>query len=97
MADGTEVEIGSQNVFADLSLPNAAALYLKAQLMVALKTRLQAQGGSAEEAAQQYHLAPDRVVALMQDRFKDFELEELVCMADRLGLQVVLREPAAAS
>lgn len=97
MANGTEVELGTQNVFADLGRPNAAALYLKARLMVALKTRLQAQGSSLEAAAQQYHLAPDRVVALMQDRFKEFELEELVCMADRLGLQVVVREPAAAS
>lgn len=97
MADGAEVETGTQNVFADLGRPNAAALYLKARLMVALKTRLQARGGSLEEAARQYRLAPDRVELLMQDRFTDFELEELVCMADRLGLQVVLREPTPAS
>lgn len=70
------------NVFKDIGLEMPAALLLKSQLMVAVLDHVKANGwGSAD-------VEPGRAELLLQHDFNSFTLDEVVEMADRLGIKV---------
>jgi predicted XRE-type DNA-binding protein len=94
----TKVKItkSSGNVFADLGLPpdEVAVLTLRAELMVALRKLIDANGWTQAQAAEHLGVTQSRVSDLVRGRHDMFSLDMLVTLAARAGRKVLLRVSA---
>lgn len=85
-----EVEHSSGNVFADLDLEEAEALYTRAALGSEVVKILKARGCTQAEAAQLLGIKQPEVSALMCARFHRFSQERLIGFLNKLNLKVTL-------
>ena len=76
---------GSGNVFADLGLPDADDLLLKAQLAVAIAQLIKERGWSQRKAATVLGLKQPEVSALMNGKLRGFSLARLIRSLKGLG------------
>ena len=79
---------GSGNVFADLDLPNADELQMKAELTRQLYNRIMALGLSQVQAATQLGLKQPDVSKLMHGRFTGFSIDRLITLLTALEIDV---------
>jgi predicted XRE-type DNA-binding protein len=79
---------GSGNVFADLDLPNADELQIKAELTRQLYNRITALGLSQVQAARQLRLKQPDVSKLMHGRFTGFSVDRLIALLTALEIDV---------
>jgi predicted XRE-type DNA-binding protein len=79
---------GSGNVFADLDLPNADELQIKAELTRQLYNRITALGLSQMQAAKQLSLKQPDVSKLMHGRFTGFSVDRLLALLTALEIDV---------
>jgi predicted XRE-type DNA-binding protein len=79
---------GSGNVFADLDLPNADELQMKAELTRQLYNRIMALGLSQGQAATQLGLKQPDVSKLMHGRFTGFSIDRLITLLTALEIDV---------
>jgi predicted XRE-type DNA-binding protein len=82
----------SANIFEDLGFPPQEAdhLIIRADLMLQIRRRIQAQQWTVEQAAVQCQTEPDRIEALLQGKIGDFTIEQLIVLLSRSGLKVRL-------
>lgn len=79
---------GSDNVFADLGLPDAEGLLLKGKLTLQLHHRIQSLGLTQTQAAKQLGISQPEVCRLMKGRFTGFSAERLIALLNALELDV---------
>ena len=87
------VKRGSCNVFADLGLPDAADLQLKAELTRQIHNRIKSFGLTQGEAAKRLGIKQPDVSKLMNGRFTGFSTERLfsILTALEFDIEIILR------
>ncbi len=88
MVNSTVFETGSGNVFADLGLPDAEELLLKAQLMQAINAEITRRGLSQAEAGELVGLAQPDLSRIANGRGVGFSAERLMDVLRHLGRDV---------
>ena len=86
-----EIEIGSNNIFADLELDNADELYIRACLGVQVMKILKERNYSQKEAAKYLGIKQPEVSALMQAKFSRFSQERLITFLNKLNQKVTIQ------
>ena len=86
-----EVVEGSGNVFADMGLPNADERQMRSALLHELHTILKARKLRKERAAKLLELPPAVAAALLQGKFVDLPLAQLLTLLVRLNRDVEIR------
>jgi predicted XRE-type DNA-binding protein len=73
-----EYEIGSDNVFADLGVPNADEHLIKAQLVSKIGAILEERGLTQTAAAKLFGVKQPDVSNLLRGQFRQFSVERLL-------------------
>ncbi len=91
-------EKSSGNVFADLGLPNADELLLKAQIVTEISRLMKLKKLTQAKAATLCNIAQPDLSNLLNGKFRGFSIERLMMMLTAFGrdVEVVVR-PAARS
>jgi predicted XRE-type DNA-binding protein len=87
----SEIEIGSDNIFADLGLDDADELYTRACLGVQIMKILGDRQYTKKEAADVLGVKRSEVSALMQARFSHFSQEQLIGFLNKLNQKVTIQ------
>jgi len=96
IVDGIEVEESSGNVFADLGLPDAEALNVKASLIFQITRAIRHLGLTQGAAAQRMGLTQPKVSNLLRGDFANVSERKLMDCLNRLGYDIAIRmKPAA--
>lgn len=82
------VELGSDNVFADLNLPDADSMKIKADIALQIITASQALGLNQAEAGKRMNLPQARVSALYNGKFFNMSEQKLMDCLNRLGFDI---------
>ncbi len=88
--DGVEVTEGSDNVFADLGLPDAEALLAKAELARQIGEAIRGRELTQARAAELMEVSQPRVSDLLRGRLDRFSLDALVGFLTRLRRNVTI-------
>jgi predicted XRE-type DNA-binding protein len=93
-----EHEVSSGNVFADLGLPNADELLLKAQIVTEISRLMKLKKLTQANAAELTGIAQPDLSNLLRGKFRGFSIERLLLMLTAFGrdVEVVVR-PAGRS
>ena len=86
-----KVWVGSGNVFADLVLPDAEELLLKATLASEIAQLIEKQGLTQVQAAARMGLAQPKVSHLLRGKLSGFSADRLLTILNRLGHSVEVR------
>ncbi|VEA63054.1 Uncharacterized conserved small protein [Serratia plymuthica] len=86
--DENDFEIGSDNIFADLQLPDAENLKLKADLAIKIINTIQQLGLNQVEAGKRMNLPQARVSALYNGKFFNMSEQKLMTCLNRLGYDI---------
>ena len=86
-----EYEVGSGNVFADLGLKDADAMFTRAQIGFYLCTLLKARKLKPREIAALFELTPPKVADLLNGQYGGFTIDQLFECLKRLGRKVTMR------
>lgn len=83
---------GSGNVFRDLGFPQGEAqtLALRSELMIHIESVVRRRGLTRAAAARYLRIARPKLNALLRGTLSRFDLDALVTIATRAGLQVEL-------
>lgn len=84
----TEYSIGSDNVFADLGLPNAEQLLAKAKLTLQIARIIEQRGLTQAEAARILGIDQPKVSALVRGKVSSVSMERLYRYLNALGSDV---------
>lgn len=90
-ADDLTVEVSSGNVFADLGLPDAEELLLKAQLTMRIAQLIEKKGWTQSQAAERMKLDQPKVSRLLRGELSGFSVDRLLTILNRLGHSVEVR------
>lgn len=87
-------ERGSDNVFADLGLPDSEGHLIKAGLVARIDNIIRQRGLKQVEAARLLGLSQPDVSRLLRGSFRDFSMERLLRLLTALGrdAEIVVRE-----
>jgi predicted XRE-type DNA-binding protein len=86
-----QVEVGSGNVFADLGLPDAEELLLKAKLVVQISQLIEKKGLTQAQVAKRTALDQPKVSRLLNGHLSGLSVERLFAILNRLGHSVEVR------
>jgi prevent-host-death family protein len=86
--NGEIFRTGSSNVFADLGLPDAEELFLKAQLMSAIDDEIRRRGLTQQKAAKLVGLKQPELSRIANGRDTGFSMDRLIEVLRRLGRDV---------
>jgi predicted XRE-type DNA-binding protein len=93
---GIEVSRGSGNIFADLDLPNADTLQIKAGLVIEIRRAIRRQRLTLQAAATRMGLRQPKVSSMMRGDFNVSERKLMECL-NRLGYDIEIKvRPASA-
>jgi predicted XRE-type DNA-binding protein len=94
--NGIEVEIGSDNVFADIGLPNADKLKIKSGLVFEITKAVRKRGLTQEEAARRMGISQAKVSGMLRGDFTNLSERKLMDCLNRLGYDIEIKvKPAA--
>jgi predicted XRE-type DNA-binding protein len=95
--DTLSITQGSENIFADLQLEDAADLRTKAELTREIYRRIKAFGWTQVDAAKRLGVRQPDVSKLMNARFTGFSVERLISLLTALNVdvEIVLRPRAS--
>jgi predicted XRE-type DNA-binding protein len=88
IVEGVEVTTGSDNIFADLGLPDAEKLKVKAGLMIEISKAVRRLGLTQEEAGRRMGLPQPKVSALLRCDFTNLSERKLMDALSRLGYDI---------
>lgn len=90
---GPQRSPAGSSVFYDLGFEEAEArvLEMRADLMAALRDRIEKKGWTQIEAAEELGITQPRISALMKGAWRDFSADMLLLLAARLGLRPTLK------
>ncbi len=83
-----EIERGSGNVYADLNLPGAEEMRIKAQLAMMIGDLLHARGWSQKQAARVLGMTQPRLSNLLNGQFRGISEAKMLECLTRLGHDV---------
>ncbi|CAI0826644.1 Uncharacterized conserved small protein [Serratia quinivorans] len=91
--DENDFELGSDNIFADLNLPDADNLRLKADLALQIIHTIKQLGLNQAEAGKRMNLPQARVSALYNGKFFNMSEKKLMDCLNRLGydIEIIVR------
>ena len=95
MIDESDVTISSGNVFADMGLPDADLLMVKADLAIEISRVLQERGLTQTQAAEIIGVDQPKVSALVCGRLDGFSIDRLYRFLNALGrdIDIVVSHP----
>jgi predicted XRE-type DNA-binding protein len=96
IVDDIEVEVGSDNVFADLGLPDADKLKIKSGLVIEISRAVRKQGLTQAEAGRRMGVSQSKVSAMLHGDFENFSERKLMNCLTRLGYDIEIRVSPAA-
>lgn len=82
------VHEGTENVFADIGLPNAEAHLLKAQLVSRMLETMRDQGLTQVKAAALMGITQPEISRMSRGHFRDVSADRLMTLLRRLGCEV---------
>lgn len=99
IVSGTAVERGSANVFADLDLPDADGLIVKAELVARIDAIIRCRGITQAEAGRMLGLSRPEVSRLLRGELSEHSLERLLRCLATLGrdVEIVIRRSRSPS
>lgn len=86
-----KVQIGSDNVFADLGFSNAEELLLRAKLVATITQFIEKKGLTRAQIAERTALDKPKVSRLLRGQLSDFSADHLLVILNRLGHSVEVR------
>jgi predicted XRE-type DNA-binding protein len=86
--NGTEFEVGSGNVFADLGLPDADKLKIKAGLVIEIRKAMRSLDLTQQEAAKRMGITQPKVSDMMRGDFSNLSERKLMDCLNRLGYDI---------
>jgi predicted XRE-type DNA-binding protein len=89
--NGLEVTIGSDNVFADLGLPNAEKLLIKTDLVIEIIKAVRKLGITQEQTAKRMGITQPKVSAMMRGDFNNLSERKLMDCLNRLGYDIEIK------
>jgi predicted XRE-type DNA-binding protein len=89
--DGVEVQHGSGNVFADLGLPDADKLKIKAGLVIEIRMAMRRLGLTQQEAAKRMGITQPKVSDMMRGDFSNLSERKLMDCLNRLGYDIEIK------
>lgn len=96
LVDGTEVQRGSDNVFADLGLPDADKLKIKTGLVIEIRKAMQRLELTQQEAAKRMGITQPKVSDMMRGDFTNLSERKLMDCLNRLGYDIEIKvKPAS--
>lgn len=92
--EGIEVHESSGNVYADLGLPNAEEMLVKAKLVMKISEIVRRKGLTQVEAARILGLTQPKVSALLRGQFRGISERKLIDCLTSLGrdVQIVVKD-----
>ncbi|MGA9163744.1 MAG: helix-turn-helix transcriptional regulator [Thiobacillus sp.] len=94
--DGIEVEMGSENVFADLGLRDAEKLKIKSGLVIEITKAVRKLGLTQDEAARRMGITQPKVSGMLRGDFSNLSERKLMDCLNRLGYDIEIKvKPAA--
>lgn len=96
IVEGVEVYRSSGNVFADLGLPDAEKLKIKAGFVIEIRKAMRALGLNQQEAAKRMGVPQPKVSGMMRGDFTNLSERKLMDCLNRLGYDIEIKvKPAA--
>jgi len=94
MKDPIEVEISSGNVYADIGLPDAEEMLVKAQLAQKIGELVQNRRLTQAAAAKLFGMTQPKVSALLRGQFRGISEAKMIECLNKLGrdVQIVIAE-----
>jgi predicted XRE-type DNA-binding protein len=89
--EGVEVQLGSDNVFADLGLPDAEKLKIKTGLVVEIRKAMRALELTQQEAAKRMGISQPKVSGMMRGDFTNLSERKLMDCLNRLGYDIEIK------
>lgn len=89
--DGIEVMRGSDNVFADLGLPDAEKLKIKSGLVIEIRKAVRNLELTQQEAAKRMGLTQPKVSDMMRGDFSNLSERKLMDCLTRLGYDIEIK------
>lgn len=91
MFHGEEIHTSSGNVYADLGLPDADKLKIKAGLVIEIRKAIQARHLTQVEAAKRMGLTQPKVSEMMRGKFSNLSERRLMDCLTRLGYDIEIQ------
>lgn len=91
IVEGVEVHRSSGNVFADLGLPDAEKLKIKAGLVVEIRKAMRDLGLNQQEAAKRMAVPQPKVSGMMRGDFTNLSERKLMDCLNRLGYDIEIK------
>jgi len=83
-----EIHEGSANVYADIGLPDADEMMVKAQLVTKIREIIEDRGWTQQEAADVLHLTQPKLSKMLRGQFRGISQAKLLNCLTRLGRDV---------
>lgn len=88
LIDDIEVRQGSDNVYADLGLPDAEKLKIKTGLVIEIRKAMRSLGLTQQEAAKRMGITQPKVSDMMRGDFANLSERKLMDCLTRLGYDI---------
>ena len=89
--DGVEVQRSSDNVYADLGLPDAERLRIKTGLVIEIRKAMRRLGLTQQEAAKRMGITQPKVSDMMRGDFSNLSERKLMDCLNRLGYDIEIK------
>ncbi|MFP5461223.1 MAG: helix-turn-helix domain-containing protein [Gammaproteobacteria bacterium] len=89
--EGVEIEHGSDNIYADMGIPDAEKFRIKADLAIEITLAIRRLGLTQDAAARRMGIPQPRVSALMNGDFTNLSERKLMDCLTRLGYDVEIK------
>ena len=89
--DGIEVQRSSDNVYADLGLPDADKLKIKTGLVIEIRKAMRSGGLTQQEAAKRMGITQPKVSDMMRGDFSNLSERKLMDCLTRLGYDIEIK------
>src|SRR3546814_3283026 len=91
IVNGVEVRRSSENVFADLGVPDADKLKVKTDLAIEIRKAMKALELTQKEAAQRMGVSQAKVSGMMRGDFTNLSERKLMDCLNRLGYDIEIK------
>lgn len=91
IVDGIEVRRSSENVFADLGVPDAEKLKIKTGLVIEIRKAIRTLGLSQKDAAERMGISQPKVSGMMRGDFSNLSERKLMDCLNRLGYDIEIK------
>jgi len=88
---GVQIQRSSGNVFADLGLPDAEKLKIKAGLVIEIRKAMTSLGLNQQEAAKRMGITQPKVSDMMRGDFSNLSERKLMDCLIRLGYDIEIK------